>query len=153
MVLLDSFDLRNEPVNFYLASRSVYLAGPIDHCTDEEIHEWREKAEDLLAPMKCYNPADRVFTAQQAADHNKEVVTLDKVEINASDALLVWYKEPAGGSRMTGTTMEIIHAFERGKLVVIITPYELLSPWVHYHSHRIYSNLEHGVNFIKDTFK
>jgi len=130
------------------------LAGGIDHCTHDEMWGWRLKATELLKPMKVFNPCVRHFDWGEATKQNdrawiaKEVVTLDKAEIAASDGLLVYYKEPAAGSRLTGTTMEIIHAHERGKLVVLVTPYTNLSAWIEYHCHRVFSNLEDATDFI-----
>ncbi|MGZ4849815.1 MAG: nucleoside 2-deoxyribosyltransferase [Candidatus Bathyarchaeia archaeon] len=134
-------------------NRSVYLAGPIDNCTHEEMWVWRDRAEALLHPMHCFSPCKRTFTDNNPVSfRSKEVVTLDKAEIAASDCLLVYYNEPLAGSRMTGTTMEIIYAFERGKLVVVVTDIERVSSWVDYHSHRIFKTLEEGTTFIKDFY-
>lgn len=135
-----------------LSARAIYLAGPIDHCTYEEMWEWRRKATELLSPMKCFNPCVRHFdwgiNTQNRDNIAKEVVTLDKAEIAASDALLVWYNPPEKGSRMTGTTMEIIHAFEKGKLVVLVTKEANLSAWVEYHVHRVFKDLEPAAEFM-----
>ena len=136
-----------------LEARAIYLAGPIDHCTHDEMWTWRTKATELLKPMKCFNPCVRHFEWNIDTTNRdniaKEVVTLDKAEIAASDGLLVWYNPPEKGSRMTGTTMEIIHAFEKGKLVVLVTQEPHLSAWIEYHVHRIYDNLEDATDFIK----
>ena len=137
-----------------LQYRAIYLAGPIDNCTDAEMNDWRTEAIGLLDPIKCFNPCNRHFdmTHGNNAETSKQVVTLDKAEIAASDGLLVYYNPPAAGSRMTGTTMEIIHAFERGKLVVVVTDLQIVSSWVDYHSHKIFRDLEPACKFIKDFY-
>lgn len=136
-----------------LERRSVYLAGPIDGCTYAEKWEWRWQATELLKPMHSFSPTKRSFvTDAPLSTYAKEVVTLDKAEIAASDALLVYYNEPAAGSRMTGTTMEIIYAFERGKLVIVVTQEPRISTWIDYHAHRTFKTLEEGAGFIKDFF-
>lgn len=135
-----------------LEARAIYLAGPIDGCTHAEMWDWRTEATGLLAPMKCFNPCVRHFEwgpgVNGRAHTAKEVVTLDKAEIAASDGVLAWYNPPAAGSRMTGTTMEIIHAFERGKLVVLVTQEDNLSAWIEYHVHRIFRDLEPACEFM-----
>jgi nucleoside 2-deoxyribosyltransferase len=136
----------------YLQSRAIYLAGPIQGCTYDEIHKWRE-ATKLYWPGKCFDPSDRVYDDQaEGLDLYKELVEYDKAEIAHSDAMLVWYQGPKT-SRMTGTTMEIPYAWGLGKLVVIVTPNPLdISPWVKYHSHYVTDNhldaIEHLVGFF-----
>lgn len=137
-----------------LSARAIYLAGPIENCTEEEMNEWRNDATEMLNPIKCFNPCKRHFSfaGKNLAEVSKEVVALDKAEIAASDGLLVWYNPPAKGSKMTGTTMEIIHAFERGKLVVVVSDSIEISAWVHYHCHRVFPNLKMATEFIKDFY-
>lgn len=132
-----------------LAYRSVYLAGPIDNCDHDEIWDWRNKATQLLAPMRCYNPAKRQFNyAGPVSSYCKEVVMLDKAEIEASNALLVHFIPPARGGRMTGTTMEVIHGYAQGKLVVTVCEDAKPSPWLDYHSHKMFHHLEDACTFI-----
>lgn len=137
-----------------LSARAIYLAGPIDNCTHEEMWEWRDKAKNLLHPIHCFNPCNRHFdmTGGNTDSISKQVVTLDKAEIAASDGLLVWYNPPKANSRMTGTTMEIIHAFERGKLVVVVSKLEYVSSWVDYHSHVRFTELEPACEFIRNFY-
>jgi len=131
---------------------AVYLAGPIDGCTHDEMWEWRIYAKKLLHPLQCFNPCKRMFNIPAAGrtEAAKQIVTLDKAEIAASDALLVWYNQPAAGSKMTGSTMEIIYAFERGKLVVVVSSEKTISPWIDYHSHVIFSDIEPAAKYIKN---
>ena len=137
-----------------LAHRTVYLAGPIDGCTHEEMTEWREEAKEYLFPIHCFNPCNRHFDMSRGNNDSisKQVVTLDKAEIAASDALLVWYNQPAAGSKMTGTTMEIIYAFERGKLVVLVSHEPIISSWIDYHTHIKCNTLKQGSQFILDFY-
>lgn len=138
-----------------LKSRSVYLAGPIENCTHEEMWDWRNKATAALSPIHCFNPCKRIFDFSNGLTDSisKQIVTLDKAEIAASDALLVGYNPPAAGSKMTGTTMEIIYAFERGKLVVVVSSLPTVSPWVDYHSHIVVRELDEGIQYIRDFYE
>jgi nucleoside 2-deoxyribosyltransferase len=152
--ITDTEDPIDESLNMSLASRAVYLAGPIDHCTHDEMWGWRMLAKEWLYPIHCFNPCNRHFdiSGGHTAEISKQVVTLDKAEIAASDALLVWYNQPAVGSKMTGTTMEIIHAFERGKLVVLVTKEPNVSSWIDYHTHVRFSELEPATKYIKEFY-
>src|SRR6266704_6258031 len=138
-------------ISNYLRGKALYLAGPIDHCTYDEIHGWRERAKALW-PGKCFDPSARVFDHVTGPANMKQLVEEDKVEISSSDALLVHYIEPKAGSRMTGTTMEIPYGFEKGKFVVVVTDVEFLSPWVRYHCHYVVSSVEEGIQIINDFF-
>ncbi len=131
----------------------VYLAGPIDHCTPEEIHGWREKAKGILKPMRTFDPADRIFDHITGPANMKKLVEEDKIEIANSNAVLAYYNAPAAGSPMTGTTMEIPYAFGLGKMVVVVTEREFVSPWITYHSHYVVKTVEEGASIIKDFFK
>ena len=91
-----------------LAPRSCYLAGPIDHCTEQEIHGWRDKAALLLSPMHTFNPARRQFHKTMTSDDYKEIVTLDKAEIAASDALLVNYNPPSAGPLRRARELRVV---------------------------------------------
>jgi nucleoside 2-deoxyribosyltransferase len=151
MVLEELNDYRWSQPSKFLQTKAIYLAGPIDHCTYDEIHEWREHAKKLWLG-KCFDPSDRVFDHITGPDNMKRLVEEDKVEISSSDALLVHYVEPKAGSRMTGTTMEIPYAFGLGKLVVVVTNVEHLSPWVRYHCHYVVSSIEEGIDIIQNFF-
>jgi nucleoside 2-deoxyribosyltransferase len=144
----------HHPILSPLNRRSIYLAGPIDGCTHAEMWDWRLDASAMLAPMHCFNPCKRTFDVTGGSDAlmSKEVVTLDKAEIAASDGVLVWYNQPAGGSMMTGTTMEILYAFERGKLVVLVTDRPGVSPWIDYHTHARFSALGPACKFIQHFY-
>ena len=47
--------------------------------------------------------------------------------------------------------MEILYGWERNKLVVAVNPKGMmLSPWIVYHSHRIFSDYDVALEFIED---
>lgn len=49
----------------------------------------------------------------------------------------------------TGSNMEIIYAFEHGKLVVIVLPKDKpISPWHRYHAHKIVNTLQDALDYI-----
>lgn len=121
----------------------VYLCGPINGCTDAEAKDWREYAKtklpDTLDPMR------RDYRGREAESVN-EIVELDKIDVTNCDVLLVNYDKPS-----VGTSMEVIYAFERGKLVVVVArPDASISPWLRYHSHKIVHSFDDAIRFIQD---
>lgn len=74
-----------------------------------------------------------------------DIVELDKVDIANSDALIVNYDKPS-----VGTSMEILHAFERSKIVVVVAKEGTrISPWMRYHSHRITPSFSSAVTELQ----
>ena len=72
------------------------------------------------------------------------IVEKDKTDIDSCDILLVNYVEPS-----VGTSMEILYAWERGKVVMLVALSDQdLSPWLLYHSHKFFFTLEDAASYI-----
>lgn len=111
--------------------KTIYLCGPINGCTDEECKDWREFVKELWTGPTL-DPMRRDYRGKED-DSVKEIVELDKIDVMNSDVILVNYDKPS-----VGTSMEILYAFERGKLVVVVAKDGTrISPWMRYHSHAI----------------
>lgn len=132
----------------------IYLSGPIQNCSDEEIYGWRNEvitktkkwADCIVPPVFMLD----VVTRQDAA----KLVNGDKKNIDESDVCLVHI---IPGKPATGTHQEEIYAWERGKLVVLIVPSEMdgrhISPWLLHHSNRVFFSIDTAVDFIKEKMK
>lgn len=120
----------------------IYLCGPINGCTDAEAKDWREYVKsvwtgDTIDPMR----RDYRGVEDQNVD---EIVELDKIDVMNSDVILVNYDKPS-----VGTSMEVLYAFERGKLVVVVAKEgERISPWLRYHSHKIVHSFGDALRYI-----
>jgi len=120
----------------------VYLCGPINGCADSEAKDWREFAKTLL--RDTLDPMRRDYRGREAECVN-EIVELDKIDVMKSDVLLVNYDKPS-----VGTSMEVLYAFERGKVVVVVCrPEASISPWLRYHSHKIVHSFDAAIEYIK----
>jgi nucleoside 2-deoxyribosyltransferase len=120
----------------------VYLCGPINGCTDAEAKDWREYVKSQLADT--LDPMRRDYRGREDQCVN-DIVELDKIDVTNSDVLLVNYDKPS-----VGTSMEVLYAFERGKLVVVVAkPDASISPWLRYHSHKIAHSFAEAIAFIK----
>ena len=107
-----------------------YLAGPIAGCTDDEAAGWRDAVTEHF--RKAINPMCRDYRQGDALAHQREIVELDKRDILRSDCVVVRWDHTKA---MTGTTMEVIFAWEnRVPVVLWIDPKATLSPWLAYHS-------------------
>lgn len=122
---------------------TLYLCGPINGCTDEECKDWREYLKSKW-DGPTLDPMRRDYRGREAESVN-EIVEFDKIDVTNSDAILVNYDKPS-----VGTSMEILYAWERGKLVVVVAREGTnISPWLRYHSHAIRPTFEGALEFVR----
>jgi hypothetical protein len=125
--------------------KTIYLCGPINGCTDAEANDWREHVKAVAPQFEYLNPMRRDYRGKEAESVN-EIVTLDKIDIANSHALLVNYDKPS-----VGTSMEVYIAFSTGKLVVVVArPDAVISPWLRYHSHKITNSFDDAIASISE---
>lgn len=127
----------------------VYLAGPINGCTDDEAKGWRERVKELVAPLgiEAFDPMDRDYRGrEQEPGIAEKIVEQDKADIDAVAIVLVCYEKPS-----VGTSMEVLYAYERGKGVIVVNKSgKALSPWLLYHSHAQVETFERAVELIAE---
>ncbi len=119
----------------------VYLCGPIAGCTDEECKNWRDQSK--LVIQNTFDPMVRDYRGRED-ECMKEIVELDKKDIDQSDVILVNYDKPS-----VGTSMEILYAWERKKTIILVAAKNTkLSPWLKYHSTYIFHSFDEAYKFI-----
>jgi nucleoside 2-deoxyribosyltransferase len=118
----------------------VYLCGPINGRSDDDCKGWREYAKERIADT--LDPMDRDYRGRELEPGiAAEIVENDKLDIQASDVLLVYYDKPS-----VGTSMEVYMAHGMGKRVVVVDKSgKPLSPWLMYHSHEVYKSLDEAI--------
>ena len=121
----------------------IYLAGPIFQCEDHEAIAWREEAKANLDGFEVIDPMERDYRGATDENH-KKIVEDDKALIDSCDILLVNHLKPS-----VGTSMEILYAWERGKKIYLICEDGEISPWLIYHSDKIFSSLNDAIDHIK----
>lgn len=127
-------------------TKTIYLCGPINGCTDDEATTWREQVKawarghservqvdlgkwERYDKLACIDPMRRDYRGSEAADY-REIVDLDKADVRRADLVLVNYVKPS-----VGTSMETLYGWELGKPVLTWhTPHAILPPWLRYHS-------------------
>lgn len=116
----------------------VYLGGPINGCTDDEAHGWRETVKPLIeaAGHEWLDPMDRDYRGREMEPGiAAEIVENDKADIDECDVLLMNCPKPS-----VGTSMEIFYGWDRGKRVVAVVPADRQpSPWIVYHAHVLHT--------------
>jgi nucleoside 2-deoxyribosyltransferase len=122
----------------------IYLAGPMFQTTDDECKVWRDDAINRLAGHEIFNPMIRDY--REGADgHIAEIVEEDKADIDTCDMLLVNHTRAS-----VGTSMEILYAWERGKRILTVVHSDEISPWLKYHSERIFKSVDEAIEFINN---
>jgi nucleoside 2-deoxyribosyltransferase len=116
---------------------TVYLAGPIFVCSDDECRRWRERAMHLLGgAIKTLDPMRRDYRGRESG-MAKEIVMGDLKDIDQCDVVLANVSRPSWG-----TAMEIAIASRADKPVVAFGVTKAVSPWLLYHCDAIHADLE-----------
>lgn len=128
----------------------VYLAGPINGCTDEECRRWRSHARQMLEPTHAViDPMDfdcRGLEREMAG----EIIKHDLERLDEADIVLVNAKRPSWG-----TAMELVYARQGGKPVIAYVGFgnSDVSPWLQGHSAKVCATLTEAcfeiVNFYR----
>jgi len=121
----------------------VYLAGPINDCTDSECKDWREWFKQSPG-IEWVDPMRRDYRGREA-ECAKEIVELDKADIRDCDVVLVMLTKPS-----VGTSMEIFYAYTLDIPVIVIHANDAtLSPWLIYHAKQFVSGLSDALAEIE----
>jgi nucleoside 2-deoxyribosyltransferase len=111
---------------------NVYLAGPINGCTDEEANGWRAGFMASHPNVNFYDPMVRDYRGRED-DCVDEIVEGDKADIDQCEVFIAYCWQVSWG-----TGMEILYAFQGGLRVILVVPDGMrVSPWQRYHSHLI----------------
>jgi nucleoside 2-deoxyribosyltransferase len=122
--------------------RGVYLAGPIQGCTDSEAKDWRDAARMMLRgnvidPMtRDYRGVEEEFVA--------DIVNGDKADIRKCRSVLAYCPRPS-----VGTSMEIFYAWTLRIPVVAVVPAGPVSPWLRYHSIGVFRDLAAAITDLQ----
>jgi nucleoside 2-deoxyribosyltransferase len=125
-----------------MKKRLIYLAGPINGCTDEECKDWREDSKKYFGEENTLDPMRRDYRGREL-ENVKEIVEGDKADIDQATIVLVNHPKPS-----TGTDMEIMYAFNRKKKIIAVVPHKKISPWLAYHAHKIFFSFENALTYI-----
>ena len=116
----------------------IYLAGPINGCTDPEARDWRTDIAKRLPEHTILSPMVRDYHGHEYLSAD-EIVSGDKADIDSCDILIAYCPKPS-----VGTSMEVLYAWERRHHVIVWAPsgHPTMSPWLRYHAHTICVSLD-----------
>jgi len=122
----------------------VYLAGPINGCTDYEAIDWRLHAQARLGADAVIDPMRRDYRHKPVDP--AELVYADLEDIENSTALLAnCWKQSAG------TLMELVYAqrvFGNVPTYVVWPTFAEPSPWIVHHATYIFNDLDDALNAL-----
>jgi len=107
----------------------VYLAGPMEDCSPEEMTSWRNRASEFfdMAEISCLDPTRRVSFHDQLGENLQDVTKTmntckrifkqDLHDIADSRVVLADVRRSAG--RGTGTSMELMFAHMKNKIIIL----------------------------------
>lgn len=77
----------------------VYLAGPINGCSDEEARGWREAAKQLRPDIEWVDPMARDYRGREV-ENAGAIVDGDCADIESCDKVLAWVARATWGTAM-----------------------------------------------------
>jgi len=91
-----------------MSIKTIYLAGPMEHVSNEEMCEWRDVAKYILegADMVCLDPTRRRHSFEQK--YMKRIFELDMIDLRDCDMVLVNLNNDQLPKH--GTAMEVFYA-------------------------------------------
>jgi nucleoside 2-deoxyribosyltransferase len=127
--------------------KMVYLAGPINGCTDEEANGWRHDFIERFAgsDFAFLDPMVRDYRGVED-DAYEEIINGDLDDIDSCDIFLCNASVPSWG-----TAMELFYAFTSDPRTVIVVVPEgtRISPWVRGHTHYIVNTFDEAEKIIR----
>jgi hypothetical protein len=110
----------------------IYLAGPINSCSEAECKDWRERAKKEIPELvgdwvEFIDPMRRDYRGKEMEPGiTHMIVKGDKTDYRKADIMLVYSPKPS-----YGTAMEMFDAFENlKKWVVVVNADAHPSPWL-----------------------
>lgn len=117
----------------------VYLCGPINGQTDYQCKTWRQQATELLKEhFWIIDPMDRDYRGSEAGNE-EEIVAGDLAEIKKCQFILANCFAPSWGTAME---IALAHGMEHGPHIYAFGVMSKPSPWLVYHTHHRFFNLE-----------
>jgi len=123
----------------------VYLCGGINGLSDDRCNTWREYAIQRLH-HETINPMRRDYRGVEDQSV-AAIIDGDKMDIDASDVLLVNATRPSWG-----TAMEVLYAWERGKSCYAVAG-DRISPWLRYHCKAIFADLNDAIRAVNEVVR
>jgi len=141
----------------YKHKQHVYLAGPMEGLTYEQMSEWRFEATRLLnlAGIDTLDPTRRVsYHNQEKNDYTAgRVVKHDLQDIAFSSVVLADLRDSTPG-RKWGTVCELAHAHTKNKIIIVITDVnQFKHPFIEFYATEIYHDLTDAIEAVTTYYQ
>lgn len=127
----------------------TYLSGSIYGIPKEDAAGWRKDiTKKLDGKIWCIDPLRKPYEVleDKYKEYWKDIVETDKRDIDLSDFIILKFDRPSAG-----TMMEQIYAYDRGKPVYVLSDKDRYSPWVKYHSTKIFNGMNELIDYVVQT--
>jgi hypothetical protein len=136
----------------------VYLAGPMEGLTHEQMTEWRVQVKtNPRLKDRVLDPCDRVAFHTQTGDQAqlaKRIVFLDELDIKRSRVVLMNLSQIKElGLRAWGSICELTYAYHLGVPVVLVLPEPTDHPFVLTYATEIYYDLDSAIAATTSYFR
>lgn len=134
--------------------KKMYLSGPIDNCTYDQITSWREYVKRKWIQFTYLDPVD--LKEETFSTCSPETIEKEKSYIRESDIFLCYPWKPG-----SGTAMEVMYAHElknrhtinvHPKIVTVSHSKDYLSPWIRYHSDHVAETFNDAFEWVESHF-
>lgn len=125
--------------------KTLYLCGPINGRTDADAKNWRDQV-TALWDGETIDPMRRDYRGREMEPGiAAEIVAGDLEDIQAADALIVFFDKPS-----VGTAMELFYAkaILKKPCVVVYAAQGQPSPWLKHHCDAMVSNVADALNHL-----
>jgi nucleoside 2-deoxyribosyltransferase len=131
----------------------IYLAGPVDNCSEKEQTMWRHVVKQTKSEYTFLDPMHYEVDVVRGKRTINKVIELEKGDIIDCDVLLAY---PWKSS--SGTAMEIMYAYMLNKdfrrnnkihIVVVSDKASYLSPWISHHSTIVVPDFHEAFQWIE----
>ena len=116
-----------------MSFNTIYLAGPMEGVSVDEMNGWRRELVRLLEsktsfgsegfseppPFKILDPTRRTtFHDKPTEDFAKVIFNQDLHDIDRSD--ICFFNMRRSGAKAWGTCMELMYAYTKGKIIIVL---------------------------------
>jgi nucleoside 2-deoxyribosyltransferase len=136
----------------------VYLAGPIEGLTHEQMSGWRNQVkDDRRLKYRVLDPCDREAFHSQVGDQvqlAKRIVFLDELDIRRSRVILMNLSQMNElGLRCWGSICELTYAYHLGIPVVLVLPKPTDHPFILTYATEIHYDLPSAIDATAAYFR
>ena len=130
--------------------KKIFLSGPIRGLSREESLIWRVEATKQLAGDFLILHALRGREEKETMPDPRLAIIRDKNDIDDSDIILL--NDSFSDASMIGTSMEVLYAFMKNKVIIVFGHAHDKDYWLNYHIHSRVDTLGEACKIIKDFY-